>query len=211
METPGLLNGKAHGYFAHLEWDANTGRHELRFLLDFDRILAPLPVHLGPWPLDEAIRRANAEVVAQGGPADLFNDLADLEPMVSLLLYICSEAADFGSGPRPSRPKPIKTEKGLRLFPPNQPRTWNVGIRIGAALRRAYAAESIEPAPEEKQQRSRPRPHIRRAHWHTYRVGVGRSESRVKWLPPISVNVEEFSDLPAVVHSVQEEIADEKC
>ncbi len=203
IETPDLWDGSLHGYFAHLEWDANTGRHELRFLLDCDTVLAPLPIHLGPWPLDEAIRRANAEIVAQGGPADLLSAFRDIEPMVSLLLYICTEAADFGPGPRPRRPKPTKTEKGLRLFPPDHPRLWDVGIRFGTALRREYTAESIDWVPGDEQQRSRPRPHIRRAHWHTYRVDAGRTGSRLKWLPPIPVNVELPPDLPTVVHPIK--------
>ena len=71
VETPDLSERDLHGFFAHLEWDANTGRHELRFLLDLDTALAPYPIHLGAWPLEEAIRRANAEITAQGGPADL--------------------------------------------------------------------------------------------------------------------------------------------
>ncbi len=79
----------------------------------------------------------------------------------------------------------------------------NVGIRIGAALRRAYAAESMDRDPGDERQPSRPRPHIRRAHWHTYHVGTGRTRSRLKWLSPIPVNVEFPSNLPAVVHPIK--------
>jgi len=48
----------------------------------------------------------------------------------------------------------------------------------------------------------RPRAHIRRAHWHTYLVGAGRSERRLKWLPPIPVNVDDPESLPAVIRQV---------
>jgi hypothetical protein len=71
-------------------------------------------------------------------------------------------------------------------------------------LRKAYAAEAIDFGPGEEQQRSRPRPNIRRAHWHTYHVGTGRTGSRLNWLPPISVNVDDFFELPPVVRPVKE-------
>ena len=36
VETPGLrwLGAGLYGFFAHMEWDAGTGREELRLLLD---------------------------------------------------------------------------------------------------------------------------------------------------------------------------------
>ena len=34
-------------------------------------------------------------------------------------------------------------------------------------------------------------------------VGPGRQEIRLHWLPPIPVNVEDLSDLPAVVRPVE--------
>lgn len=59
IETPGLHLGTSpvHGAFAHLEWDVNVQRTELRLLLDADA-LTPLPIHLGRWPLAEAIDKA---------------------------------------------------------------------------------------------------------------------------------------------------------
>lgn len=80
--------------------------------------------------------------------------------------------------------------------------TWDVGLRIGAALRRAHDAESSEGAGSGTH--ARPRAHIRRAHWHTFWTGPrdGDRVARVKWLPPIPVNVGD-SDLPATVVPVK--------
>ena len=51
------------------------------------------------------------------------------------------------------------------------------------------------------------RPHIRRAHWHTYWVGpmdevYPKRKTILKWLPPIPVNVTDVEKLPVVVREV---------
>ncbi len=204
IETPGMQQGKLYGCFFHLEWDGNTGRTELRFLLDRDDGLFPFPVHLGPWSLEEALLKVDAEAKKQGANFDLpvSNFVENLSPLVSLLLYLCTQAADYGGDRRPSNPA-----KGSRLFPPPAPRVWEVGSRIGAALRKAYQEESersgignrIDPTTGG---RASPRPHIRRAHWHAYRVGAGKKETLLHWLPPIPINIEDPSGLPAVVRPV---------
>ena len=48
IETPGWkwFGGMLHGFWCHLEWDANTGRRELRLLLDTDNGIFPQILHL---------------------------------------------------------------------------------------------------------------------------------------------------------------------
>jgi hypothetical protein len=46
------------------------------------------------------------------------------------------------------------------------------------------------------------KPHIRRAHWHLFWAGKGRGEPRVKWLPPIPVNVTRSAEPTVTVHPV---------
>ena len=195
-----------HGFFAHLESDMNSGEMELRLLIDADNALLPVPLHLGQWDLVTALEKTASESSKQalrhglptlGSLADLASNIA---PMVSLLLYLCSEHADYI---RPEPPRPKRTKRGERLFPPDSPTTWDVGLRIGAALRRAHDA-----APEESAgsgAHARPRAHIRRAHWHTFWTGPrdGNRIARVKWLPPIPVNVDDQGELPATVVPVK--------
>ena len=87
VETPGMQDGRLHGFFAHLEWDAKTGRHELRLLLDQEDLLIPLPIHIGAWPLEEAMRRVGAEAAAQSGrtPPPMEELTPEIAPILSLL------------------------------------------------------------------------------------------------------------------------------
>ncbi len=58
-----------HGFFAHLEWDANMERNELRLLLDREDMMIPLPIHIGAWPLEETMLRVAAEAAARSRAA----------------------------------------------------------------------------------------------------------------------------------------------
>ena len=212
IETPGMQcdSGTLHGFFAHLEHDANTGRPELRLLLDTEDVLLPIPLHLGAWSLAESIARMTdaASVHAVGAgmgaiPATARGVIRGwAEPLVSLLLYLCAENAEIGDGSRaPANPAPKRTKSGWRLFPPDRPTTWDVGVRIGAALRRAYHAQQIHLGGTH----ASPRPHIRRAHWATYWIGKKSSPqtSVLKWLPPIAVNLDDLDALPATIRPVK--------
>ena len=222
IETPGLLWGASplHGVFAHLEWDANTGRAELRLVMDSATALDPLPLHIGPWTLAESIHRMADVAAVQsvmagvpvGGRAEAISGVKQqLEPVISLLLYLCSEASEIGTtDKRPANPQPKRTKAGWRMFPAERLTTWEVGVRIGAALRRAYHAEQTGVGGTH----AGPRPHIRRAHWHGFRSGPTRREDgteiptgerqfALRWLPPIPVNVDDVADLPSTIRPVK--------
>ncbi len=95
------------------------------------------------------------------------------------------------------------TKKRMRIFAPDQPSRWDVGYRLGAALRQALSEhEHSEPTGTH----ASPRPHIRRAHWHSFWVGKkDQPDARsvtLKWLPPIPVNVTGIEDLTTTVRDV---------
>jgi hypothetical protein len=127
--------------------------------------------------------------------------------IVSLVLYLCSENAEIrnGGGDQrvPGYPKPKKTKKGLRIYAPDKPTHWEVGFRLGAALRRSAPGESEGVGGTH----ARPRPHIRRAHWHSYWVGKWDDpEARrvvLKWLPPIAVNLQHVDELTTTIRDVR--------
>jgi hypothetical protein len=101
----------------------------------------------------------------------------------------------------------------LRLFAVAGPRIWEVAYRLGAVYRqaRAMVGRSLEAAagdeagPSPETGRSRPRPHIRAAHWHTFWTGKrsGPQTPVLKWLPPIPVAFSGEGEAPAVVRRVK--------
>jgi hypothetical protein len=219
IETPGMEAGGhlMHGAFVHLEHDANSGRVELRLLLDTDAQLLPVPLHLGRWSIAEAIQRMEAEAdqqaTAHGLPSPVGGPIpvrAAVEQVVSLALYVCSQSSEIGTpGHQPARAVARQTKRGRQFFPADKPTTWEVGVRLGAALRRAYQAEQTGAG----SQHAGPRPHIRRAHWHGFRHGprlrpdgteIPSAERGfdLRWMPPIAVNVD-GNDMPAVIRKVQ--------
>ena len=60
-----MQNAQVHGFLAHLEWDANTGRHELPLLLDLKDGKIPMPIHIGVLSLEEAMRRVTIKRLPQ--------------------------------------------------------------------------------------------------------------------------------------------------
>lgn len=221
VETPGLTfdDRPLLGVYAHLDHAPHDGHAELRLVLDSksDPQLFPVPVRLGHGSLLDAVQALSAiarEKMERYFPEkrDIFSatetheaqDARDLAPILSLLLYLCADEADYE---RPPKPRTVRTQKHGRLLPPPaNVRYWPVGERIGAALRtareRAAATSGDTPATE----RASPRPHWRRAHWHTFWTGPlgGERIARVKWLPPIPVNLD-GQGLPTVVHPIRSE------
>lgn len=198
IETPdsNWAGDKLFGFWAHLEWDANTERHELRLLLNCGELLLPIPVHLGPWTITEAVDRAASEAVLQSRKAGLGLSSqsipverigADINRLISLLLYICSDEPEIDDerepGSSPARPSAVKTKRGWKMFPAKKPRVWTVGGDTGAQLREARELQ------EQSDGSRTVEPHIRRAHWHGFWSGPrdGKRKFHYKWLPPIFV------------------------
>lgn len=228
IDTPGLayLGTPVSGCFCHLEYAVKSQGRELRLAFVVENepgaevatpYLIPVSLHLGDWSLQEALRQAVEEAkrnaAANGGhlsptETELSTMAGGLQAAVSLVIYICSVGSDIGTEQeKPARPRPKKTKKGRRFFPPQEVKPWDVGVRMGAALRKmqASAADDTgeETAREEKgTERRSPRPHIRRAHWHGYWSGSGRTEYAVKWIPPVLV-MGDGAELPVKITPVK--------
>jgi len=196
------------GYFAFLSYDDLRRQPALRFLLDMDdgSLLATFPIGLNSGSIagsvDEACREA-AHVLSVADEQAALHDLLTIDftryssvlvQLVDLVLYVCTENADLldhrGSANTPHRPAAVRTRKGTRLFPPQEVAIFEVGSRVAAAIRAAR-----EQTPTAASKGSSIRPHVRRAHWHTYwtgsRSGPAARSVRVRWLPPILVNAKE--------------------
>ncbi len=222
-----------YGFFVYLEEDANTGRRELRMIVDYPKEnglsdFTPFALHMDHGrTIEEALRAYLAEVERQNRlifpnlpPSAITADKDDvaflkqiLNPLVSITLYLCSINAEIvhpkGAGLAPGRPEPKKIKGGVeRLFPPPQPKSWEVGYRIGSAIQRARekngGQEAFDGTTGETSRRS-PAPHIQRAHWHAFWVGPrkGKREMVVKWLPPIPVKVEKDATVIPTIRPVR--------
>ena len=204
------------GWFSHLEWDAETGRPELRFVFDFGQGLSPFMIHLTAPTLSGCIEKALSEswrraleINTQSKAAEYLKkpsaettekmtDMLStaLTPIVSVVLYLCSVAADIadlrGKREGPGNPVPKKTKKGLRMFSATAETTWLVGHRIGASLRLATGSSSTGSGGAH----ASPRPHVRRAHWHSFWTGPKNDPEKrkpvLKWLPPVPVGAGEI-------------------
>ena len=190
---------KLYGFFAHLEYDVNARRPELRLVLDTEHGFSMLILHLSSPTINECIKSVWEEGEKNTGfkPSEdvLPQAKSALVPYISVVLYLCSQAADIydlqGKKEKPGNPRPQKTKKGMRIFPVSEKTTWMVGYRIGAALRRAHQERDKKSA---EGTHASPRPHVRRAHWHSYWTGPkdGKRKVILKWLPPILVGGDEI-------------------
>lgn len=211
VETPQQEKNGAYGFFAYLDIHASpTQEKQLSLHLIFDTVdyLVHSYVPLRKAPLTELLDEVYRTVPAS--TRMLIHAL--LQPAISLLLYVCATNAEIGDGSRrPASPRPTKTKDGWRMFPAETPAIWNVGVRLGSALRRAKAAHIEEGTTPTDQSvaamRAGPRPHIRRAHWHCFWHGrrdePERRTLRLHWVHPVAVKVDAIEDLPTVIRPVK--------
>lgn len=207
VETPLMVYAgvDVRGFFAHLECDANSGAHELRLLLQSAHgDLLAVPIHLGAWPIAEGLRRMRAVAefnfsapnsMIDRGVQSMVDNMTTLQVCINLLLYLCSDGPDV-RGPHgalyvPGHPKAKKVKTGWRLFAPLAPTVWRMGEALGDSIRAGRRAPQGGT-------HGRPRPHIRRAHWHGYWTGPLKGDRRfdLRWLPPVAVAMAEEDGAP---------------
>ena len=191
-------------------------------LLDGSPAEIPFTLYLGTNSINEALtqlhdrvqhelrERGMEDCVTPEQRADFLNSDAEyLRALLPFVLYLCSAQPDIqhASGTPdqlPERARPTRTRRfGERMFPPPQPVHWNVGWRLGTALRAQTGERVTGPGPV----MTAPRAHLRRAHWHLYWVGQGsrsdttKREARVRWIPPTLIAASTADDLVGVAHS----------
>lgn len=203
------------GAWFRLDFDESGLGRRLWVVLDGDGP-QPIGVDLGG-TLEEALtewRRVLRDLAAADA-AELgvnvierrnqFEALLVLVPeLVSLLLYLCSAEPEISGRGRPGNPRPVKTKHGPKLVAVQGVRSWDVGVVLGAALRAAQEREDETERDAGESGRS-VRPHIRRAHWHTYLTGPrdGEQTPVLKWLHPTLVNAPDLDDMPVIVRPVR--------
>lgn len=179
VESAGIIPG-ASGFFAALDGTEETGldRTQITLWLDDDSTLSvPITLEHEGMSLCDSLSAIGVDVDRDEG---LRQNGALFAAAINLTLYLCSAEPDYRGSERPKNPEPVKTKRGMRLFPASAPRYWDIGKTVGERLRRAAPRQTTD-------ERNAPRPHLRRAHWHTFRIGEKRAGHRVRWLHPILV------------------------
>ena len=123
---------------------------------------------------------------------------------INLLLYLCSEKPDMPD----TKELDAKRSRSI-LGNPKRAAVWDVGTRIGASLRKEAKSDAAKDAendpPKDGRTRSSKRPHLRRAHWHSFWTGKRDGSERkivLRWLPPIAVKLN-GAELPTVITPVE--------
>jgi len=141
----GFENDQVHGFFAHLDVDLKTNATTLKLLIDTDKALVTAPIPLDKMPIGQSIACGRALsksfTFASGfGAVPLHTGEAIqllIEPMVALLLYVCTEREQvvmrYGHGVG----IPVDALQDFQL-PPSFPTYWEVGAKAGDLIRQAY-------------------------------------------------------------------------
>ena len=215
IETPGLTGyyGEIYGAWVHVP--RFDGR---RTSIQVNALQANGGVDLAIMPIGDGmslIEQMTDAVERMGGtPEDVRVNRSYLEPILSLALYLCARPGDItGRRGAPANPAPVRTKRGPRMFPAAAESSWDVGVRMGSALRRATAAANPTQhgAVEGGHQL---RGHVRRAHWHTILSGprirpdgsvipAMHRKADLRWLPPIAVALDSPDELLAAVRPVR--------
>lgn len=205
----GLFGFDLHGFFVYLEHDAGTGEAELRIVMDCsDGVLIPQFFHLRSDSIQENLDATEQYIIEQirksGGDPTVYTGMngsgdvmrRDWGRVLSMVLYLCVVNLEIrdasGKNQAPRRPVPVKTKKGFRIFPPDFATVWEVGHVTGEKIL-AAREETEEREIRDTEERWSPRPHLRKAHWHSFWTGPrkeGAENNRkliLKWLYPVLV------------------------
>lgn len=212
IETPGLTfdGSTMSGFIAHLDYNSE-GTTDLQFLIFYPDRTQPRPIALplGEGTVEDAISRMHeydarhlapyARATSNVSPEQVKRDFSAL---VQLVIYLCCDNRDI---PPIKHPRERMRVSGV-IDAPKDPRIWAVGERVAKAIRQ-YDSNVRSSVRSTTGTHASPRPHIRRAHYHTFLTGPKSGERGriVHWIPPLPVGVrwDEDAQLPVVIRPVE--------
>lgn len=145
--------------------------------------------------ISEAVARAFSDAGEKISESRLGLMIERVKTTLQCAYYLAAQNADI---------QPVKTTKKNRLRRDDGKRLnlrkWDVGFRLGYPyLKRNDGFHIVSSSDSGDVERNRPRPHVRRAHWHHYWCGEGRARLEVRWISPTFVAA---GDIVATGHSV---------
>ena len=130
---------------------------------------------------------------------DIETHLHMLGMIFQICLYLCSENSDVEENENQKKIyKPSVTIKNRY----SEIRKWDVGYRVMREHKKAREKAEKDWETKHSGIRHRPRMHWRKAHWHTFWCGKGRTIKKVNFIAPILVNKDTDDEVP-VVNRVQ--------
>ena len=124
---------------------------------------------------------------------------------LQLVLYLCAQNAEITPSPeQASHTK--RSSTGVIVDRYAEIRKWDVGIRVGNAVRNYRRQQEITPVDDLVRTHASPRPHMRRGHWHHFWTGPKSKPAERKlilqWVAPTFVTASGKDDTPVVLHRV---------
>lgn len=198
-----------HGVFVYL--DDNFVEHQQQLTLVY---LQPdgestmiVPVHLEAKTISESM--AITERLIMRTLPDRASAVAQqfelLRRTMQLVLYICAQNAEITPSPeQASHTK--RSSAGVIVDRYAEIRKWDVGIRVGNAVRNYRRQQETTPVDDLVRTHASPRPHMRRGHWHHFWTGPKNKPAERKlilqWVAPTFVTASHKGDTPVVLHRV---------
>lgn len=168
----------------------NRTNYALNFIIDTDSdddLYLPQPLLVDD---DMTVEQSMSYMQSINGENDSDELIKGLLPF---LLWLCVEQPDIVHKNIPvsreqlTQPKYGINKKTGAFVPPNEPKIYQIGSRLGQKVRE-YQSQI-----DESERTAKPhtkRPHIRRGHWHGHwrgRRGTAEQKFEVKWQPAIFV------------------------
>lgn len=191
----GIFASHNHGSFVHVIPSENNGYNIIFMRLGTDMLMDILMI-----PLNQ-----NGEFIIDR-EQDVITDLVhkDMQEfsmfVLNAIIYLCSENADIQENEITKKTyKPSMTPKNKF----SEIRKFDCGIRYGNAIRKIKKeTEQKEHVAKQKNISTQPiRPYVRKAHWHHYWTGPGRTVLSLRWIAPVFVGI---GDIDTIIHKVSE-------
>ncbi len=208
---------KIHGFFVTLEYDVTNGDKELKpVFLTNDGDIFSYSIHIGAKTIEESVDMLDKQALENtNGDKELkrlalkaMQDSAEtkifLKQILQVILYILAQNAEIA----PNSEQSFITKRGKTVKDKySEIRKWDVGVRIGAAIRQQKTKERSRQKEYKESEHQSPRPHMRRGHWHHFWTGPkAQPEERkliLKWLSPMAIAANP-EDMPITFHEVKQ-------
>ena len=161
-----------------------------------------LDIHLDAKTLEESDKLSEETGVKRGLVNEHTPSTRSSNGIIQLLLYLCAANADV----QERMPSTSAAKKTIKTTEKRPVRHWDVGIRVGATIKRNRSQAATPRESGDHKQHARPRPHLRRGHWSHFWTGKRDSADReriLKWIEPVYINADSSDDLPTTIHKVK--------